>query len=135
MVSASAVVDDFFAAIESADMEEIRRLYTSDVQIWHNDGSPPQDFEEGLQLIEGLTSVVSDLKFEVLRRAEVDGGCLQQHVMRGKIGDREVALDAAMYLAVDVDGRHITRVEEYFDTAMAGPIGEAAMGAGEASQR
>jgi ketosteroid isomerase-like protein len=41
---------------------------------------------------------------------------IQQHVLRGTLPDgREVALHAAMYLQVR-DG-HVTRIEEYLDSA------------------
>lgn len=48
-------------------------------------------------------------------------GVIQQHVLRGSLpGGVEVALHAAMYLQVQ-DG-HITRIEEYLDSAQRSSI-------------
>lgn len=59
---------------------------------------------------------MSGLRYDVLRRAQATDGVLQQHVLRGRLpSGAEVELHAAMYLQVR-DG-HITRIEEYLDSA------------------
>ena len=53
-----------------------------------------------------------------------DDGVLQQHVLRGRLPNgAEVELHAAMYLQVR-DG-HITRIEEYLDSARRSDIRKA----------
>jgi ketosteroid isomerase-like protein len=65
--------------------------------------------------------VVGDLRYEIVRRAEVDGGVFQQHVLHGRLPDGSaVAMPAAMYLQI-ADGR-VRRIEEYLDSAHAAPI-------------
>jgi ketosteroid isomerase-like protein len=61
------------------------------------------------------------LRYDVVRRAVTDHSAIQQHVLRGALPNgAEVALHAAMYLQVR-DG-HITRIEEYLDSAQRSAI-------------
>jgi uncharacterized protein len=110
------VVNRFFAALEAGDIETLRAIYAPDAVIWHNDDLLEQPVEDNLKVLQGLHRAVSGLRYDVIRRAPVQDGVLQQHVLRGALPDgREVALHAAMYLQVR-DGR-ITRIEEYLDSA------------------
>lgn len=118
------LIDRFFAAIESGDVDVVRELYTPDAVIWHNDDLLEQSVEDNLKVLRGLHGVLSELSYEVVRRADVPDGVLQQHVLRGRLPDgRPVALHCAMYLHVR-DG-HIARIEEYLDSAQRTPIREA----------
>jgi ketosteroid isomerase-like protein len=66
-------------------------------------------------VLQGLHRAVSGLRYDIVRRAATDDGVLQ-HVLRGRLPNgAEVELHAAMYLQVR-DG-HITRIEEYLDSA------------------
>lgn len=110
------VVSRFFAALEAGDIETLRAIYAPDAVIWHNDDLLEQPVEDNLKVLQGLHRAVSGLRYDVIRRAPVQDGVLQEHVLRGALPDgREVALHAAMYLQVR-DGR-ITRIEEYLDSA------------------
>ena len=72
-------------------------------------------------MLAGLHRAVSGLRYDVVRRAVTDDGVIQQHVLRGSLPNgAEVALHAAMYLQVR-DG-HITRIEEYLDSAQRSAI-------------
>jgi uncharacterized protein len=89
--------------------------------IWHNDDLLEQSVEDNLKVLQGLHRAVSDLRYEVVRRVPAPDGLLQQHVLRGRLPDgSDVALHAAMYLQVR-DG-HITRIEEYLDSAQRSSI-------------
>ena len=68
--------------------------------------------------------MVSGLHYDITRRVPAPGGVLQQHVLRGTLPDgSDVELHAAMYLQVR-DG-HITRIEEYLDSARRAEIRKA----------
>jgi ketosteroid isomerase-like protein len=111
----------FFAALEAGDIETVRAIYAPDALIWHNDDLLDQSVEDNLRVLAGLHRAVSGLRYDVIRRAVVDDGVLQQHVLRGTLPDgSEVELHAAMYLQVR-DG-HITRIEEYLDSGKRGTI-------------
>lgn len=59
---------------------------------------------------------MSGLRYDIVRRAPAPDGVLQQHILRGRLPNgAEAELHAAMYLQVR-DG-HITRIEEYLDSA------------------
>ena len=106
----------FFAAIEAGDIAAVREIYAPDALIWHNDDLIEQPVEENLKVLQGLHRAVSGLHYEIIRRAPAPDGVLQQHVLRGSLPNgTEVELHAAMYLQVQ-DG-HITRIEEYLDSA------------------
>ena len=110
------LVAAFFAALEAGDIETLREIYAPDAVIWHNDDLIEQPVEENLKVLQGLHRVVSGLRYDVTRRVPAPDGVLQQHVLRGTLPNgADVELLAAMYLQVR-DG-HITRIEEYLDSA------------------
>jgi uncharacterized protein len=110
------VVVRFFAALEAGDIATLREIYAPDAVIWHNDDLVEQPVEENLKVLQGLHRAVTGLRYEIIRRVPAADGVLQQHVLRGRLPDgSEVELHAAMYLQVR-DG-HVTRIEEYLDSA------------------
>ncbi len=105
----------FFTALEAGDIDMVRAIYAPDALIWHNDDLIEQSVEDNLKVLAGLHRAVAGLRYDVIRRAVVDDGVIQQHVLRGTLPNGvEVELHAAMYLQVR-DG-HITRIEEYLDS-------------------
>jgi ketosteroid isomerase-like protein len=110
------VVVRFFAALEAGDTGTLREIYSPDALIWHNDDLLEQSVDDNLKVLAGLHKVVSGLRYDVVRRVPAKDGVLQQHVLRGTLPDGSpVELHAAMYLQVK-DG-HVTRIEEYLDSA------------------
>jgi uncharacterized protein len=115
------LVERFFAAVEAGDLDTVRALYAPDARIWHNDDLREQPVADNLKLLRALHRVVSEPRYEILRRVAVPGGVYQQHVLRGRLPDgAEVAVHAAMYLAIS--GGLITRIEEYLDSAALAPL-------------
>lgn len=121
MSSAVETVERFFTALEAGDVDTLTAIYTPDARIWHNDGGGEQGVADNLRVLRGLHRVVSELRYEIVRRVAVEDGVFQQHVLRGWLPDgTEVAMPAAMYLAVA--GGRVSRIEEYLDSAQAAPI-------------
>ena len=117
-------VNRFFAAIEAGDIEQVKAIYAPDCLIWHNDDLLEQPVEDNLKVLAGLHRALSGLRYDIVRRAATADGVLQQHVLRGRLPNgAEVELHAAMYLQVR-DG-HITRIEEYLDSARRAEIRKA----------
>ena len=115
----------FFAAIEAADLGTLREIYAPDAVIWHNDDLLEQSVDDNLKVLQGLHwgLVRPPLRRHSGARPTADG-VLQQHVLRGRPPNgAEVELHAAMYLQVR-DG-HITRIEEYLDSARRSEIRKA----------
>jgi ketosteroid isomerase-like protein len=129
------VIVRFFAALEAGDIATVREIYAPDAVIWHNDDLIEQSVPDNLKVLQGLHRVVSGLRYDIVRRVPAADGVLQQHVLRGNLPDgTEVELHAAMYLQVR-DG-HISRIEEYLDSAKRSTIRaarEAMSGAGQTS--
>jgi ketosteroid isomerase-like protein len=128
-----ATVERFFGALEAGDTDLLAAIYTPDARIWHNDASGEQGVEDNLKVLRGLHAVVSGLRYDIGRRFPMDGGVVQQHVLRGTLPDGSaVAMPAAMFLYVDA-GR-VRRIEEYLDSAQAAPIraARASLSAGQA---
>jgi ketosteroid isomerase-like protein len=114
--SSADVVIRFFAALEAGDIETVRSIYSPDALIWHNDDLLEQPVDDNLRVLAGLHKAVSGLHYEIVRRVEAQDGVIQQHVLRGTLANGQpVELHAAMYLQVR-DG-HVTRIEEYLDSA------------------
>jgi ketosteroid isomerase-like protein len=110
------IIDRFFAAIEAGAVDTVREIYSPDAVIWHNDDLVEQGVEDNLKILAGLQRAMSGLRYEIVRRAALPDGVLQQHILRGRLPDgSEVALHCAMYLQVR-EG-HITRIDEYLDSA------------------
>jgi ketosteroid isomerase-like protein len=110
------IVVRFFAALEAGDIDTLREIYAPDAVIWHNDDLIEQPVDDNLRVLQGLHRAVSGLRYDIVRRVPAPDGVLQQHVLRGHLANgAEVELHAAMYLQVR-DG-HITRIEEYLDSA------------------
>jgi ketosteroid isomerase-like protein len=106
----------FFDAIEAGDIDTVRSIYSSDALIWHNDDLIEQPVDDNLRVLAALHKAVSGLHYEIVRRVLADDGVIQQHVLRGTLANGQpVELHAAMYLQVK-DG-HVTRIEEYLDSA------------------
>ncbi len=111
-----AVVETLFAAIEAGDVELIREeVYTPETVVWHNYDGYAQPAEENLALLRQVVGAISDLRYEVTRRSRVEGGVVQQHVLRGTTRTgKPFALPACMMIEVR-DGR-VVRIEEYLDS-------------------
>lgn len=110
------VVEEWFASVERADYAAMRERYAPDATIWHCDGTREQSVEENVTMLTAVSSVLSNLRYEVLRRVETTHGVYSQHVLCGDLPDgTEFRLAAAMFL--QVENNRIQRVEEYFDSA------------------
>lgn len=113
--------DRFFAAVEKGDIDAIRELYTPDVRVWLNVTGEEQDRDANLRTLAWLTSKVSGVRYEDVRRYEVTNGFVQQHVLRGTAVSGTAIEIAACLVVTVVDGR-IARIEEYLDSAKVAPM-------------
>jgi ketosteroid isomerase-like protein len=110
------VATKFFTAIERGDLEAVRDLYASDVEVWHNVTARVQSREENLQLLETFTSRVSDLRYEVLARDFFADGFVQRHILHGRVKSDD-AIHAPVCVVIYVSQGRIRRLFEYLDAA------------------
>jgi ketosteroid isomerase-like protein len=104
-----------FRAIENGDVDAIRNIYTPDTKIWHNNDGIAQSVEQNLAVLEWVISNVKNVKYTEVRLQPTPTGFVQQHVLRGRFMDKDIALPACIVATVE-DG-HITRLDEYLDSA------------------
>ncbi len=116
-----AIADRLFAAITDGDVDAVRALYAADARIWHNNDGLTQDVEQNLAVLTWVTTHIKNRRYEEVRRQSTADGFVQQHVLRGTVGAGvEIAIPACI-IATIRDG-HITRIDEYLDSAHIKPL-------------
>lgn len=115
-----AVADRLFAAITAADVDAVRAVYAPEARIWHNTDGVTQSAEENLVVLRWVTSHVKELRYEDVRRAATPDGFVQQHVLRGTVGD--VAIEIPACIVATIHAGRITRLDEYIDSAHVKPL-------------
>ncbi|HEY4343927.1 MAG TPA: nuclear transport factor 2 family protein [Parvibaculum sp.] len=116
-----ALAERFVGAIESGDIEAVKGCYADDARIWHNFDNVDQTVPENLRVLTWITGVLSDRKYNILRRVAIPGGFLQQHVLSGKLKSGAPFSMPACLVVLVKDGR-ISRLEEYLDPAQAAAL-------------
>jgi uncharacterized protein len=112
---AMQIAEKLFRAIENGDIDAIRNIYTPETKIWHNNDGIAQSVEQNLAVLKWVVSNIKNVKYTEVRRQPTLTGFVQQHVLRGRFKDEDVALPACIVATVE-DG-HITRLDEYLDSA------------------
>ena len=117
-----AVAERFIAALNVADVDAVRAVYSPDARIWHNFDKKLQSAEENIESMLWLHTVLKNVNYDIQNLIAIPGGFLQQHILRGTLvasGD-DFAMHACAICKVE-NGR-ITGLEEYLDTAQAKPL-------------
>ena len=108
------LADRLTRAIEVGDLQEVRSVYAPDVVVWAAFDERERDVEASLAVLEWLVGATTERRYEVTRRIEIDGGVLQQHVLRcTTTTGRTFSMPAC--LVIRIDGDLITRIDEYLD--------------------
>ncbi|WP_227984652.1 nuclear transport factor 2 family protein [Nocardia spumae] len=117
------LADRFFAAVSAGDTQTLTALYAPDARIWHNDKQAEETVDENLRVLRWLSRTVDNLRYEDIRRYCLPDGFAQQHVLRGHLPGHG-ALEVPASLFVRVRDGHITRIDEYVDSAATRPLRE-----------
>src|SRR5882757_7061480 len=75
------LVDRLIRAIEAGDLAAVRAVYAPDVIVWAGFDDRERDVDSSLGVLEWLLGVTTSRRYEIVRRIEIDGGVLQQHVL------------------------------------------------------
>lgn len=110
-----SLAERLFAAVAAGDIAAVRALYAPEARIWHNVDGIAQTAEENLVVLQWVVTHIRDLRYEDVRRQATDVGFVQQHVLRGTVGDGVAVEIPACIVATVRDGR-ITRLDEYLDS-------------------
>ena len=117
MVDSTKVFVAMIRAIEGNDADALRRGFSDDAIIWHNTTQVLQSRDEIVTVVQGLHANFTDIVYAINQVLGTDGGAAGQIVLRATAADGErIAMHAAMFMAVDADGR-VTRADEYLDSA------------------
>ncbi len=108
------LADRMFRAIEQADLDALRSIYADDFVAWSNFDDGTKDVDATLSVLGWLCHKLGDRRYDVRRRVLIDGGFLQQHVLRGTAPDGSAVAMPACVIATVTDGR-VVRVDEYLD--------------------
>ncbi|MBL6635322.1 MAG: nuclear transport factor 2 family protein [Actinobacteria bacterium] len=115
------IADGVVAAITAGDSAALGELYADDVVVWHNTDGIEMTKEENLASLDALASMTTGRSFSNIRRYEIEGGFVQQHVMHLDWGSGSG--DLAACLVVKVENEKIIRADEYFDGATIATFG------------
>lgn len=125
MITASDVVANLMSAIETGDLEGVKVCYSPDVVVWANFDGKARELDSSLRLLERLVSAITDRRYEIIRRIEIEGGVLQQHVLHGTVVATGKSFAMPACLIVSVRGDRINHIDEYLDpSAMASAFAE-----------
>lgn len=115
------LVDRLITAIEAGDLEGVRACYSPTTTVWANFDQRDRDLESSMRVLSWLVDNTTTRRYEVLRRIEIEGGVLQQHVLHGVAAatGKEYAMPACLVIRIE-DG-HIAHVDEYLDPAVMQP--------------
>lgn len=110
-----AIAERLFAAVAGGDVAAVRALYAPDVRVWHNVDGIAQSADENLAVLQWVTTHIRGLRYDDVRRQATADGFVQQHVLRGTVGDG-VAVEIPACLVATVRDGKITRLDEYLDS-------------------
>ena len=106
--------------IESGRFSELDSLISADAKFWYNFDPAIHRWDEVRRGLVAAREQLRSMYFEQVRIAEIEGGWLQQHVLRMVHKDgSEKAMHAALIYKVNEHGL-VSSLEEYFDPASAG---------------
>jgi limonene-1,2-epoxide hydrolase len=115
------VAERFMAALNAADVDEVRAVFTPDAYIWHNFSEELQSVDENIKTMLWLHRKLSKVNYDIQRREAIPGGFIQQHILRGMLASGETfAMPACAICKVD-NGR-ISSLEEYLDLTQTQPL-------------
>src|SRR5256885_6628749 len=101
---AMQTAEKLFHAIENGDVDAIRDIYAPETKIWHNNDGIAQSVDQNLAVLKWVTLNIKGLKYTEVRRQPTPTGFVQQHVLRGRFQNKDIALPACIVATVK-DGR------------------------------
>src|SRR5277367_2496326 len=108
---AMETAEKLFRAIENVDVDAIRNIYTPATKIWHNNDGIAQSVDQNIAVLKWVMGNIKNVKYKEVSRPPTPTGFVQQHVLRGRFKDKDIALPAC--IVATVEGGHITRLDEY----------------------
>ena len=67
------------------DREGVRAWYAPEGVVWANCDGKAKDLDASLRVLEWLVGHTSERSYQIQRRIDIEGGVLQQHVLRATV--------------------------------------------------
>ncbi len=115
------LVHRLISAIEAGDIDGVRACYSPEVTVWANFDGEAKDLEASLGVLTWLVGATSARRYEVLRRIEIEGGALQQHVLHGTVAKTGKSFSMPACLVIAITDGVITHIDEYLDASVMTP--------------
>ncbi len=115
------LVHRLISAIEAGDIDGVRACYSPDVTVWANFDSVAKDLEASLRVLTWLVGATSARRYEIVRRIEIEGGALQQHVLHGTVTETGKSFAMPACLVITIDRDRIAHIDEYLDASVMTP--------------
>lgn len=111
-----AIIDRFYGALGSGDLDAALACLTSHAQVWHSFDGHVSDRQQSLEGWRALLAGFPERAFVDVRRHAISSGFVQQHMMTAR------TLDGALVgwpicVFVEVTDGLISRIDEYIDRA------------------
>jgi ketosteroid isomerase-like protein len=117
------LAERFFTAIEAGDIAAVKEIYAPGAAIWHNTDGIVQDRDDNARTLTWVTTNLQGMAYTEVRRSATDDGFVQQHVLvaTNRAGAR---VEVPACIVVTIADGHITRLDEYIDSASVAKIME-----------
>jgi ketosteroid isomerase-like protein len=111
------VAEELHRALSAGDVDAAARLYRDDLVVWHNHDRIDRIKAESLAGISALAEEYADFAVVDVRIDVLDDGYVERCVFVGTHRRSATPLSVEAMLRVWSDGRTISRIEEYTDSA------------------
>ena len=111
------LAERLFKAIEAGDIDTVKEIYAPDAEIWHNTDNLVQTPTDNARTLTWITTNLRDMAYTQVKRSATEDGFVQQHVLTltNRAGQR---VEVPACIVVRIADGHITRLDEYLDSAV-----------------
>ena len=121
MTDSLDLVHRLIGAIESGDIDGVRACYSPAITVWASFDGEAKDLDASLGVLSWLVGSTSERHYDVVRRIEIEGGVLQQHVLHGTVAKTGKSFSMPACLVVTIADGLITHIDEYLDVSVMTP--------------
>jgi ketosteroid isomerase-like protein len=114
--AAVAVGKRLFSVSDRGDLNELREVFTPDVEIWHNTDESIIGVEQTIKNLHRIRSTAAVFEYRDLRVDPTPSGFVEQHLLYVKMPDGREVFDRVASVARVENGR-IARFDAYHDSA------------------
>jgi ketosteroid isomerase-like protein len=111
-----ALANRFFNAIERADFDAVKQIYSPDVEYWVNVRDESRGLDAVLELVKQFSLKVKNMHYDIESREFFPGGFVQRCRVTGELSSGE-GLSVPVCLVIHIEEGRISKLYEYLDAA------------------